>query len=361
MIAILYGGRSGEHEVSLLSAASVIRHIKADPDQLALIGISQEGLWQLQSSEKITAVRNGSALTIDPGDAVLGHPGKGLWVQNKSSLLHLDISIVFPVLHGTFGEDGTIQGYLDILDLPYVGSGVLGSALGMDKAKVKMVWQQAKLPIVPFTILFKHEYRAGSEFLLWDQWAEQFGNTLFIKPARGGSSVGISKVGKVAELAKGLDLAFQFDTKVIIEPAIDAREIEVSVTGNDVPRAYTPGEIMPSHQFYDYDAKYVDPNGARLQIPAELDEEQQAMVRNLAVKAYIAAEAAGLSRVDFFLDRKTGNFILNEINTMPGFTTISMFPKMCEASGLSYSDLIDELLDLGHLGWNQRKHLRFSK
>ena len=232
MIAILYGGRSGEHEVSLLSAASVIRHIKADPDQLALIGISQEGLWQLQSSEKITAVRNGSALTIDPGDAVLGHPGKGLWVQNKSSLLHLDISIVFPVLHGTFGEDGTIQGYLDILDLPYVGSGVLGSALGMDKAKVKMVWQQAKLPIVPFTILFKHEYRAGSEFLLWDQWAEQFGNTLFIKPARGGSSVGISKVGKVAELAKGLDLAFQFDTKVIIEPAIDAREIEVSVTGD---------------------------------------------------------------------------------------------------------------------------------
>lgn len=361
-IGILYGGRSGEHEVSLLSAASVLRHIPARPEDIVLIGIDQAGRWFLQGTRLVVAVRQGAPLSIDQSVEVIALPGKGLAIPSPTGEINeLGIDIVFPVLHGTFGEDGTIQGFLEMIGLPYVGSGVLGSSLGMDKEKVKRVWQHAGLPIVPFTIISKEDHKPGGFEGVWKSASQQFGESLFVKPARCGSSVGINRADNADEFKAALTEAFRYDTKVLIEPAVDAREIEISVTGNGRPRAYVAGEITPTHEFYDYEAKYLDPDGAALIVPAELSPEQMTAVKDYACRAYATAEARGLARVDFFLDRKSGQFLLNEINTLPGFTHISMFPRMCQADGLSYENLITHLIELGLEEAASRNSLRFSR
>ncbi len=357
---IVYGGRSGEHEVSLRSAASVIRHLRTPSNRLCLIAIDKDGNWILQTQSLIEEVRQGAELKIQGGKAILLIPGQGFVYQEKDQLISIACEVVFPVLHGSFGEDGTIQGLLELLELPYVGSGVLGSSLGMDKEKVKRVWMQAGLPVVPFRSLEKSLFDAKQSHQLWQQILTIYTVPVFVKPSRGGSSVGISRVLNEAEFLPALELAFKFDNKVLIEPGIDAREIEVAVLGNDTLQAFLPGEIVPQHEYYDYDAKYLDPDGARFQIPAAIDQDQIDLVRDIAIKAYQLCEARGLSRVDFFLDKKTGQLLLNEINTMPGFTNVSMYPMMCQASGLSYSDLLDTLLDLGKKEFIQKNSLAYS-
>jgi len=357
-LCILFGGRSGEHEVSLLSAASVIRHAPWDSSAIILVGIDRDGRWWLQSKDKINSVRSGSALDISRGSQVFAKPADGLWAESDSTLQKLPIDVVFPVLHGTNGEDGTVQGFLETADLPYVGSGILGSALGMDKEKVKRVWIEAGVPVVPFSLIRSSDKRDPEK--LYAEVSHRYGPLVFVKPSRCGSSVGISRADSPASFVAALELAFNFDDKVMIEPAIDAREIEVSVIGNNHPQSFTPGEILPSHAFYDYDAKYLDPEGARLDIPASLTLEQCAEAKRIAEAAYLACEARGFSRVDLFLERKSGKFMLNEINTIPGFTNISMFPMLAAHDGLAYNDLIIKLCTLGKEDHEAKHRLRYS-
>jgi D-alanine-D-alanine ligase len=259
----------------------------------------------------------------------------------------LRTDVVFPVLHGTFGEDGTVQGLLEMAGLPYVGGGVLGSAIGMDKEIAKALWIHAGLPTVPYVAVRRSDWAARDKRSSATEKAERdFRYPLFVKPCCAGSSVGAGVAADRTALEKAAEEAFKWDDKILIEPFVSAREVECSVTGNEKPEAYTPGEIASTHQFYDYEAKYVDPNGAALLIPADLPENQLRTVREIAVKAYRVAELSGLARVDFFVRKDTGEILLNEVNTMPGFTTISMFPKMCEASGLAYGPLLDRLVSL---------------
>ena len=256
--------------------------------------------------------------------------------------------MVFPVLHGSFGEDGTIQGLLETAGIPYVGAGVLGSSLSMDKEKTKQIWKESGLPVVPYVLSRKEDFLKKSEELKRIiRETEKLGFPVFVKPCSVGSSVGITKVKARDGLKKALEAAFKFDTKVLIEQGIDAREIECSVLGNRTPQAFTPGEIVSSHEFYDYEAKYLDPRGAELLIPARLDGRKQEEIKSLAVKAYEAAAVEGMARVDFFVDRESGKIYLNEINTIPGFTNISMFPRMCEHDGLKYPELLESLIRLG--------------
>ncbi|MDR3200398.1 MAG: D-alanine--D-alanine ligase [Spirochaetales bacterium] len=363
-VLVLYGGRSGEHEVSLRSAASVVGNLDSRWNVL-LGGVSKEGVWYLQSQEYSGDARKNSLPTLEitqnPEALMSVIPGKGIAAAGKL----LAVDVVFPVLHGSFGEDGLLQGLLENAMLPYAGAGVLGSSLSMDKDKVKRVWKEAGLPVVPSFTLGKENYMrslrekpAGENLLRAAE--EEFGYPLFVKPSGAGSSVGISKVHNQSEAACALEDAFRFDTKVLIEKAIRAREIECSVLGNFAPRAFTPGEIIPSHEFYDYDAKYIDPDGARLLIPASLDAPTLDRIKSMAVEAYAAAEAEGMARIDFFVEKDTGSVYINEINTIPGFTSISMFPRMCAHDGLSYSDLLNELLELGIQRFSQRAELLYS-
>ncbi|MCX7949803.1 MAG: D-alanine--D-alanine ligase [Treponemataceae bacterium] len=350
-IAVLYGGKSGEHEVSLVSAASVVRNLNQDRYELFLIGITHEGVWYLQNPASIDEVYQGSdKLRIEerPEYRVQVIPGgKKSFPLFTQATGPLPIDVVFPVLHGTFGEDGTLQGLLEMVDIPYVGAGVLGSAIGMDKGTAKILWMYAGLPVVPFIQIRLPEWHNKDQRERIIEKAERdFRYPLFVKPSRGGSSVGTNKVLNRPALEQAIEAAFLWDDKVLIEPCVNAREIECSVTGNEEPAAYTPGEIVPTHEFYDYDAKYLDPEGARLLIPAELEETELKTIRELAIKAYQAAELSGLARVDFFVSRDTGQIFLNEVNTLPGFTSISMFPRMCEASGLPYGELLDTLIAL---------------
>ncbi|MDR1316790.1 MAG: D-alanine--D-alanine ligase [Spirochaetales bacterium] len=354
-VLVLYGGRSGEHEVSLVSAASVARAIDSRWTVL-LAGIDKEGVWYFQPEEELLRIKKdaGSPLRVikDSGEILGLIPGRG--IARKGELLAVDV--VFPVLHGSFGEDGLLQGLLENARLAYAGSGVLGSALCMDKDKVKQIWRESGLPVVSSFTLRKTQDAAGCVAAA----EKDMGYPLFVKPSRTGSSVGITKAHSRAELEAALREAFRFDTKVLIEKAINAREIECSVVGNHAPRAFTPGEIIPSHEFYDYAAKYTDPQGARLLIPADLDSAVLEEIKRLAVRAYAAAEAAGLARVDFFVEKGTGNIFINEINTIPGFTPISMFPRLCAHDGLSYPDLINELLELGISRFRETEELVFS-
>ena len=264
-------------------------------------------------------------------------------------MIHCDI--VFPVLHGTYGEDGTIQGLLEMAEVPYVGCGVMESAVTMDKEKTKQLWERAGLPVVPYLCLCRNDIDGGVLSEKLNSAEQSFGYPLFIKPCCAGSSVGAGRARNRTELEAAVAEAFRWDNKILVEQSVDAREVECSVTGNtgisSSVKAYIPGEIVPSHDFYDYDAKYTDPNGARLCIPALLDTQQIEHIRETAVRAFEAAGCSGLARVDFFIDRTNGAVYLNELNTMPGFTSISMFPKMCSAAGLEYSDLIQLLIDLG--------------
>ena len=353
-ITVLYGGRSGEHEVSLVSAASVARNLDPAKYDLRLVGIAKDGSWYLQDDAAVAACRAGAAsleLVVREGARVAAIPGggteRGLALIGGGAAVPLRTDAVFPVLHGTFGEDGTVQGLLEMAGLPYVGAGVLGSAVGMDKDKAKALWIQAGLPVVPYIAVKLIDWNQKDKRTAAVEKAERdFRYPLFVKPSCAGSSVGAGKAADRKGLEAAVLAAFEWDDKVLIEPFVPAREIECSVTGNERPEAYTPGEVAPTHEFYDYEAKYVDPDGAALLIPADLDEGGLRTVREIAVKAYRVAELSGLARVDFFVRKDNGEILLNEVNTMPGFTTISMFPKMCESSGLAYALLLDKLIEL---------------
>ncbi len=352
-IAVVYGGRSGEHEVSLVSAASVARNLDPKTNDVLLVGIAKDGRWYLQEERELARCRAGAAalgLAADKDRQVAVVPGGGrdggLVRLAAAGTVPLRVDAVFPVLHGTFGEDGTIQGLFEMAGLPYVGAGVIGSAIGMDKDKAKSLWIQAGLPVVPYLAVREADWNGGRRRDIVETAERAFPYPLFVKPSCAGSSVGAGKASGRAELERALDAAFAWDDKALVEPFVPAREIECSVTGNEAPEAYTPGEVAPTHEFYDYEAKYVDPDGAALIIPADLPTEALAKVKDIAVKAYRAAEIVGLARVDFFVRKDTGEIFLNEVNTMPGFTGISMFPKMCEASGLSYPALLEKVIAL---------------
>lgn len=362
---ILFGGKSGEHEVSLESAASVYTHIDTTRFEPVLIGIDYDGRWYLQNGpyEGIEAAaeldQEGKRLVLrkDEKRSVSIEPGRGLFFRGKD----LELEAVFPVLHGTYGEDGTVQGLLEIAGLPYVGAGVLGSSIGMDKAMVKRVWMHEGLPTIPFVQLEYHEYQQKGILEQTEQRIlEAFSYPVFVKPARSGSSVGVSRVTERALLDQALAEAFTFDTKVLIEPEIHGREVECSVVGNRQPIPFAVGEIVPSHDFYDYDAKYLDPDGAQLLIPAPIDDKTSEEVRRIAVEAYRSADTEGFARIDFFI-QENGQVLLNEINTIPGFTNISMFPKLCEYDGLLYSDLIERLIDLGLERFEGKKALHYTR
>lgn len=351
-IAVIYGGQTGEHDVSLVSAASIVRKLDPARYRLLVIGIARDGSWYLQDPELIKACQNGEGaleLCEEASRSVAVLPGRA-----KNSFALADgtplgsVDCVFPVLHGSYGEDGTIQGLFDMCGLPYVGAGVCASALGMDKDLAKTIWKQAGLPIVPWIVVTSADRRQAQRYSAIIERAERdFRYPLFVKPSCAGSSVGASKATSRGELEKAVDEALAWDDKALIEPFLQAREIECSITGNDEITAYTPGEVIPSHEFYDYDAKYIDPDGAALIIPASIEEESLGRIRELAKKAYHCLGISGLSRVDFFVLKDSGEILLNEVNTLPGFTGISMFPRMCEASGLGYAELLDLVIELG--------------
>jgi D-alanine-D-alanine ligase len=359
-IAILYGGKSGEHEVSLASAASVVRELKNE-HKITLIGITKAGAWILQPESIAQDAKDGApALDLKPnGPEVLIAPGEGFRVYGSHGASKLSVDIVFPVLHGTFGEDGTVQGLLECASLPYVGADVQGSALGMDKDTAKRLWQFHGLKVVPFLCV---EAADDEKLLELRSVAEErFGWPMFVKPSRAGSSVGAARIGSAAAWLPALRDALRYDSKLLVEPFIAARELECSVLGNGRPKAFDPGEIVPSHEFYDYDAKYLDPNGAKLLVPAPLDAAIKDELRRTAVQAYRVLGICGMARVDFFLDKSSGELYLNELNTIPGFTSISMFPKMCEAGGLAYSELLDELIRLAQERHYERNALSYRR
>ncbi len=347
-VGIIFGGRSGEHEVSLRSAESIINALDRDKYEVVPIAITKAGKW-LASSEATNLLPSAVMINADQHVAIFGDPTeKGLARigGEKVSGQRDKLDVIFPVLHGTYGEDGTIQGLLEMADVPYVGCGVLGSAAGMDKVVMKRLFREAGLPIVEFTHFLRSQWEADP-LLVELRVAEELGFPYFVKPANLGSSVGISKATDAKSLNAAIALAAKYDRKIIVERGVDAREIEVSVLGNDEPIASLPGEIVPqSAEFYDYEAKYISADAARLVIPAELSDAQTAEIQQLAISAFQAIDGSGLGRVDFFLEKETGKLLLNEINTMPGFTSISMYPKLWEASGLGYSQLIDRLIEL---------------
>jgi D-alanine-D-alanine ligase len=340
-IGVLFGGRSGEHEVSLASAASVIRGMDPAKYEAVPIGITKEGHWRIGvGAQKMLPdiLRGGQnvTMTADPSAAELvsldGTPGSQRF------------DVIFPVMHGTFGEDGTIQGLLDLAGLPFVGAGVLGSAVGMDKDVSKKLLQAAKIPVVPWVTVYRHEWERDPK-ATQRAIEKKFKYPVFVKPATLGSSVGMTKVHSRAELAPALNLASEFAMKILVERAVVAREIEVSVLGNNDPKASVPGEIVPHREFYDYAAKYLE-EGTQLLIPAKLKSAQVKTVQNLAVSAFRALELSGMARVDFFLEKRGGKLFLNEVNTIPGFTSISMYPKLWEASGIPFAKLLDRLIEL---------------
>ena len=340
-VGVLFGGRSGEHEVSLASAASVIRGLDPDKYEAVPIGISKEGHWLIGSgAQKMLpdVLRSGQRVTMtaDPTDAAL------MPLDRTGGGHRLDV--VFPVMHGTFGEDGTIQGLLDLAGLPFVGAGVLGSAIGMDKDVAKRLLQVARIPVVPWITVHRHEWEHNPRQIR-QAIEDKFKYPVFVKPATLGSSVGMTKVHSSDELAPALMLAAEFAMKILVERAVLAREIEVSVLGNHDPQASVPGEIVPHREFYDYAAKYLE-DGTQLLIPAALKPAQTKQIQKYAVAAFRALELSGMARVDFFVEKKGGKIFLNEVNTIPGFTSISMYPKMWEASGIPFRELIDKLIQL---------------
>lgn len=373
-VGILFGGRSGEHEVSLLSAASVMKAIDRNKYDIVPIGITKQGHWLVaQHAERLLSgdsaaspdeLRAGdpgatsSAAVLKKGEAVIVPPVPGpadtasLVPFQQVSPAHrngIELDVIFPVLHGTFGEDGTIQGLLELADVAYVGAGVLGSAAGMDKDIMKKLFLAAKLPIVKHVTVMRSEWQSSPRKVL-RRVEDHLRYPLFVKPANLGSSVGISKAHDAKELRTALDEAARYDRKLVIEQGVGgkkqkAREIEVSVLGNDDPQASIAGEIVPQKEFYDYEAKYIDA-GSELIIPAKVSGKQLKEIQQLAIAAFKAVDCSGLARVDFLLDPKTEKIYLNEINTMPGFTSISMYPKLWAASGVDYPTLIDRLVAL---------------
>jgi D-alanine-D-alanine ligase len=359
-VGVLFGGRSTEHEVSILSAQSIIAAMDPQRFEAVPLYIDKEGRWLTGDSLKRlvnnVAARKYVYLPPDPTQHSLvpadnGSPSPPARDGRAGGLPPLDV--VFPVFHGLNGEDGTIQGVLELANLPYVGAGVLGSALGLDKIYMKRAFAAAGLPVVDYLPTTRRQYeRDPDAFIALAE--ERIGYPSFTKFANSGSSVGTSKAHNRAELVEGLRLASTFDRKLLVERAVDARELEISVLGNDEPEASVVGEVVPAHEFYDYDAKYLD-QGSRLLIPAPLDDAVAQEARSMALRAFQAVDAAGMARVDFFLERTTGRLVLNELNTIPGFTRISMYPKLWEASGLPYPKLIERLVELAIERFNDRQ------
>jgi D-alanine-D-alanine ligase len=345
-VGIIFGGKSAEHEVSLQSAKNVYDAIDRSRFEPVLIGIDKNGVWRstggslslLNSSDpsRISLNPDGTPVALCPASA--GRLSAQALEPGVPSGPNLDV--IFPILHGPLGEDGTVQGLLKLAGVPFVGSGVLGSAVSMDKDVMKRLFRDAGIPIGKF-LAFKASEKTPS----FAEITKALGSPVFVKPANMGSSVGISKVKNEAEYEKAVKEAFKYDVKIIIEEFIPGREIECAVLGNENPAASVPGEIIPTHEFYSYDAKYLDENGARLEIPAKINDDSKKRVQELAIKAFKTLCCAGLSRVDFFM-KENGEVLINEINTLPGFTKISMYPKLWEASGIGYTELISRLIEL---------------
>jgi D-alanine-D-alanine ligase len=368
-VGVLFGGRSTEHEVSILSAQSIIAAMDPQRFEAVPLYIDKEGRWLTGDSLKRLisdeAKRKYVYLPPDPTqhslvpaddgrEAPFSQPQKARSPSGGGQGGGIPpLDVVFPVFHGLNGEDGTIQGVLELANLPYVGAGVLGSALGLDKIYMKRAFAAAGLPVVDYLPTTRRQYeRDPDAFIALVQ--ERIGYPCFTKFANSGSSVGTTKAHNRAELVEGLRLASTFDRKLLVERAVDARELEISVLGNDEPEASVVGEVVPAHEFYDYDAKYLD-EGSRLLIPAPIDVAVAQEARGMAVRAFQAVDAAGMARVDFFMERTTGRLVVNELNTIPGFTRISMYPKLWEASGLPYPRLIERLVELAIERFNDRQ------
>ncbi len=355
-VGVLFGGRSGEHEVSLASAASVIQALDPRKFSPLPIGITRQGQWRV-------SLRPGAPLSrvLEHGRPVFLKPAPGpaaLLPLARGSARAIPVDVFFPVLHGTFGEDGTIQGLLDLAAVPYVGAGVLASAVGMDKDVQKRLFRDAGLPILPCQVVRRAEWRAARSLVL-RRLTSRAPFPLFVKPATLGSSVGMSRVTSRAGLARALDLACDFALKVLVERALRAREIEVAILGNEQPLASVPGEIIPHREFYDYTAKYLE-SGTRLLIPAPLPSPLVRRIQAHALRAFRSIECSGMARVDFFLERSTQKLFVNEVNTIPGFTSISMYPKMWEASGLAYPRLLTRLITLALELHREKSRTRYS-
>ncbi|MGH9500959.1 MAG: D-alanine--D-alanine ligase [Terriglobales bacterium] len=392
-VGILFGGRSGEHEISLLSAASVFKAIDKNKYEVVPIGITKQGHW-VTAAEAERLLRGEFAHSeekhlragdpeVTPSAAVLANgesvvvppephqPGSSLAAfQTDSTMVRraadraINVDVIFPVLHGTFGEDGTIQGLLELADLPYVGAGVLGSAAGMDKDIMKALFRAAGLPIVRHVTVLRSEWEAEPKKI--QRLVEsKLAYPVFVKPANLGSSVGISKAHDRKELGPAIEEAAKFDRKIVIEQGVGgnkrkAREIECAILGNDEPKASVPGEIVPGQEFYDYNAKYLD-EGSQLIIPAKLSKAETKQVQALAIAAFKAVDCSGLARVDFLMEPKSRKIYLNEINTMPGFTSISMYPKLWAATGVSYAELIERLIRLGMERHVEKKKNQYAR
>jgi D-alanine-D-alanine ligase len=399
-VGILFGGRSGEHEVSLLSAASVFKAIDKDKYEVVPIGITKEGRWVTAAdAERLLAGNKPAEASLGPTQAHLragdpeATPGAAVLATGEAVVVPpepqqhggalapfqtdvlsrraadraINVDVIFPVLHGTFGEDGTIQGLLELADLPYVGAGVLGSAAGMDKDVMKSLFRSAGLPIVKHVTFLRSEWE--DEPMKVEKLVEgKLKYPVFVKPANLGSSVGISKAHDRKELGPAIEEAAKFDRKIVVEEGVGgtkekAREIECAVLGNDRPQASIPGEIVPSAEFYDYRAKYLD-EGSQLIIPAKLSQAETKKVQELAIAAFKAVDCSGLARVDFLMDPGSGKarkIYLNEINTMPGFTSISMYPKLWAATGVPYPELIEKLIELGLERHAEKKKNQYSR
>lgn len=343
-VAVVCGGRSGEHDVSLVSAKSIVNALDTTRYNVLTIGIDRKGAWWL-GPDVIDNLRSGY---VPYGQRVyfLADPSQpGIVRVTESGMEPIEVDVFFPVLHGPNGEDGTIQGMFELANVPYVGCGVLASSCGMDKAVMKALFAQSGLAQVPYQVVLRSKWEANSENVILAVERE-LGYPCFVKPANMGSSVGISKATNREELEDAFSDAIRYDRKLVVEKGVNAREIEVSVLGNEAVSASVPGEIEPSKEFYDYDAKYVDAS-SRLIIPALLSEEKTKRLQQMAITAFKAIDGSGLSRVDFFIGKELDEIWVNEINTLPGFTSISMYPKLWEATGVSYSELLTKVVDLG--------------
>jgi|LSQX01.2.fsa_nt_gb D-alanine-D-alanine ligase len=357
-VLVIFGGQSSEHEVSRVSATSIIKNIDSSKFDISMIGITKDGKWipyegeveKIASGEWEEIALNGNLKNLKVGSSLIDTiVNRGITSKENSETVDAvgkrrKVDVIFPVLHGVNGEDGTIQGLFEIAGIPYVGPGVLGSALGMDKIYAKIIFEKAGIPQADYLYFTRKEVKEDADSIVGSIEAK-FSYPVFVKPSNAGSSVGVSKARNRTELIEALNFAAKYDRKILVEEFINGREVECAVLGNDDPIASTVGEVVPSNDFYDYKAKYID-NKSKVIIPAKLLAETIEEVRNYAVKAFKALDCAGLSRVDFFVHRESGKVYINEVNTIPGFTSISMYPMLWEASGISYAELVERLIDL---------------
>jgi D-alanine-D-alanine ligase len=357
-VAVLFGGKSAEHEISLISARNIVEAMDKNKYEIVAIGIDKQGRWFFDERQRLLGSAEKSQVKLarrNTCTAVVPGARQSPMIQLSPRRALGEVDVVFPVLHGPFGEDGTVQGLLKLANVPFVGAGVLGSAVGMDKDVMKRLLRDAQIPIAKFLVF----ERIAQDEIKFDNVKRSLGLPVFVKPANLGSSVGISKVANKRQFAAGIKEAFRYDDKILFEECMRGREIECSVLGNEHPVASLPGEIITRHDFYSYDAKYVDEKGARLMIPAKLPKTVVKRVQELAIRSFKVLCCEGMARVDFFLCREREVFV-NEINTIPGFTKISMYPKLWEASGLSYSRLIDRLIELALERFKRERQLRTS-